>query len=133
MLKRNAIWLFYAVFFVLAIVFHKGENLFLSKGAYALGKPLVWLVLFGFLGYSLYCTSKENFFKTIKRTWPCLWSRQIGLELYIGLGLTMFVMYLNEGSLVVPALWFLPILIFANLATLLYIALNYDQIVRHFL
>ena len=63
---------------------------------------------------------------------PILWCRQVGIDLYLGVAFFGFLMYLNEGSLVVLLLWAVPMLIFANLATLLYLALNYQSIVAHF-
>lgn len=132
-IKRAAPWVLFFAFVALAMVFHQGEPLFVSQGAYPLGKPLLWLILLGFVGYSYYCSTQENIFKTIKRIFPLHWARQIGLDLYLGLILMMFIIYLNEGSLLVLALWLVPIVLFANLATLLYVALNYDSLVARFI
>ena len=60
------------------------------------------------------------------------WGRQIGADLYLGLLVAIFFIYLNEGA-VVALIWFLPTLAFANLSILLYIALNFDTIVGKFL
>lgn len=128
-LKRNWMWLFYFIFVALAFLNHGREPVFISDGAYALGKPFTWLVLICFLLYSLRISLQENFFKSLSRLRPILWSRQIGLDLYIGLMLPLFIIYLNEGSLAIMFIWLLPVLVFANLATLLYVALNYDSIV----
>jgi len=122
-------WLFYFAFVVLAFCNHSGEPLFVSDGPYAYGKPFTWLVLICFLLYSLRISLRENFFKSLQRMSPILWSRQIGLDLYIGLMLPLFIIYLNEGSLLIMLIWFVPIFVFANLATLLYVALNYDSII----
>lgn len=132
-MKRAAPWVLFLAFVALAMGLHQGEPLFVSQGAYPLGKPLLWLILLGFVGYSYYCSTQENIFKTIKRIFPLHWARQIGLDLYLGLILMMFIIYLNEGSLLVLALWLVPILLFANLATLLYVALNYDSLVARFI
>ena len=132
-LKRNWLWVLYAIFCFIAIYHHKGESIFFSDGPYALGKTFIWIVLAVFLIYSLKISNKENFFKSLARMNPILWSRQIGLDLYIGLMFPLFIIYLNEGSLVVMLFWFVPIFIFANLATLLYLALNYDSIIVHFI
>ena len=59
--------------------------------------------------------------------------RQISLDLYLGLFLTSAVIYLHEGSLLVLLAWLPAILLFANLATLLYVAMNYDGLMAHFL
>ena len=132
-LKGNGLWGFYAFFVVTALYLHNGEGMFFSEGAYSKGKPIVWLILIGFLIYTLRINSKENFFKSLKKLHPILWHRQMGLDLYIGLLTPLFIIYLNEGSVLAMLLWFIPILIFANLATLLYLALNYQSIVAHFL
>ena len=135
-LKRNWLWLFYGLFLALAIGFHikhnGTDNLFLSEGPFGAGKPLIWVIWLLFLAYSLRISAKENFFKSLGRMTPILWSRQIGLDLYIGLLLPLFIIYLNEGSLLILLIWFLPIFVFANLATLIYLALNYDSVVAYF-
>tara|TARA_R110002049_G_scaffold304467_1_gene499693 strand:+ start:1294 stop:1698 length:405 start_codon:yes stop_codon:yes gene_type:complete len=132
-LKRNGLWIVFAIFALIAVYFHEGEPLFISSGIYSAGKPIAWLLLITFLVYSIYCSTKENIFKTIKTIWPFHWARQIGLDLYLGLAFSMFIIFLNEGSFLVMALWVIPIILFANLATLLYIAMNYDSLVSHFL
>ncbi len=132
-LKTNLPWLIFALFAIAAIYFHQGEPLFFSDSPYPIGKFSAWILFFGFLAYSYYCSTKENIFTTIKRIYPLHWARQIGIDLYLGLVIAMLIIYLNEGSLLVLAFWVVPILLFANLATLLYVALNFDSIVAHFL
>lgn len=132
-LKRNGLWFFYVAFVITALYFHDTERVFVSDGAYSIGKPILWLILAGFLLYTLSISSKENFFKSLKKLHPVLWHRQIGLDLYIGLMIPLFIIYLNEGSVLVLLFWLVPVLIFANLATLLYLALNYQTLVNHFL
>ena len=131
-LKRNFLWIFYFSFVSLAIIFHQGEPLFFADGPYAIGKPIAWLIFLGFLAYSIYCSSKDSFIKALPRINKEIWVRQIGLDLYIGVVMATFLIYLNEGSLLFVALWFVPILVFANLAVLLYVALNYGSIIAHF-
>lgn len=91
------------------------------------------VVVFRLLAYSLYCSAKENIFKTVKRIYPFYWALQIGLGLYLGLVISLFIIYLNEGSFLIMALWSIPVLLFANLATLLYFAMNFDSIFSMFL
>ena len=131
-IKRNLLWILFFAFVGLAIAFKGNEPLFISKGPYALGKYVAWLLFFCFLGYTLYCSAKENFFSSMRRLYPLLWARQITIDLYIGLVLSCMLIYLNEGSLLVLALWLIPMLLFANLATLLYVAMNYDSLISHF-
>ena len=132
-LKRNWLWFFYIVFVVIAVSNHQGEPLLFSDGPYGAGKIITWIILMLFLAYSLRVSAKENFFRSLVKMNPILWSRQIGLDLYIGLLVPLFLIYLNEGSMAVLALWFLPIFVFANLATLLYLAMNYDSLIAHFI
>ena len=61
------------------------------------------------------------------------WTKQIGIDLYLGVAVSGAIIYLNEGSLFILGLWLLPLVLFANLATLLYFAMNYDSLVAHFL
>jgi len=132
-LKKNILWVIYIVFVALAITFKpEEENFFISNGPYAIGKYIVWMMFFGFLAYSIQISNKENFFKSLKRLWPILWSRQIGLDLYLGLVVFMFILYLHEGSIIITLLWLIPVTLFANMATLLYLALHYDSLIAHF-
>jgi hypothetical protein len=60
------------------------------------------------------------------------WGRQIGADLYLGLCLALFIVYLHEGA-VAALLWALPTLAFANLSILLYVAIHFDALVARFL
>lgn len=131
-IKNNLLWIVFIAFVILAIAFKSSEPLFISSGPYAFGKYLAWLLFFSFLGYTIYCSSKESFFRSLRRLYPILWARQIGLDLYIGLVITSFLIYLNESSMLILLLWLVPIILFANLATLLYVEMNYDSIISHF-
>ena len=132
LLKRNWLWSLYLVFLLVAMSSYRGHISVVGEGAYPYGKAILWCVWLAFLGYSLSISWRENFFKSLSRMQPILWSRQIGLDLYIGLLLPLFLIYLNEGSWLITLLWLLPILVFANLATLVYLALNYDALIAHF-
>jgi len=127
MIKKHILWIIYALFVAIAITFKSDEPLFLSQGPFAMGKPILWGVLAVFLLYSFHCHRKENFFKTMSITGKYYWTKQIGIDLYIGVGLVAYLIFLNDGP-VVLALWAVPLLIYANLATLLYLAMNYDSI-----
>ena len=132
MLKRHFLWGIYFVVVALAVVFKNDEALFVSSGPYPLGKPILWLILGLFLLYSLHCHFRENFFRTMSITGKYYWTKQIGIDLYLGVALSASIIYLNEGSLLVLGLWLVPLILFANLITLLYFAMNYDAIIRHF-
>lgn len=131
--KSNVIWIFYFMFVAVAMATHDGEPIFSTAGPYGWGKMITWGLLIVFLLYSLRCSQKENFFRTMGKIWPYLWFRQVSLDLYIGVFIALVLIYLNEGSLLVTALWFIPMLVMANLATLLYIALNYQSLVANFI
>ena len=127
--SRYRIWGIYALFVVLAFALNWHDRVFVFSSDFAAGKIVVWLSLIGFLGFSIYCTHRENFFKTVRTINQYWWARQIGIDLYLGVGMFLFLVYLHSGSLLVVLAWLAPILFFANLATLVYLALFYDDII----
>ena len=131
-LKRNLLWLVFIVFAIAGIITKTDDSIFLSQGPYGFGKYIIWILFFSFLGFTIYCSNKENFFKSIKRISRMHWGRQIGIDLYIGLILPLLIIYLHGGTFIF-LLWLVPVLINANLFTLLYFALNYDSLVSHFI
>lgn len=90
------------------------------------------VVLVFFTAYSIYCNFKQSFFNFFNELWSSYFGRQVAVDLYIGLGLFMFFVYLTEGSVVVTLLWLLPAIPFVNVVTLFYFVLNFDKIVSHF-
>ncbi len=128
-IKQQWLWIVYAVFAVVAVVTHEGEPRFLAEGPYGAGKYLVWATFLVFLGYSVYCSTKASFIKSLPKLNRLVWARQIGFDLYISVFLSLFLIFLHSGSLGVMLWWAIPVLIYANLAILLYIALNYGSIV----
>ena len=131
-LKKNLLWAIFIVFAIAGIATKADASIFISHGPYSLGKYITWLLFFGFLGYTLYANSKESFFKSLKRISEMYWGWQIGLDLCIGLLLPLLIIYLHGGTFVF-LLWIVPVIINANLFTLLYFALNYDSLVAHFM
>ena len=131
LLKRNFLWIVYIGFTIVAFWTKQDESAFISLSQYGYGKYILWLILFGFLAYSFYCGKKENFFKSVKRVNEMYWGRQIGIDLYIGLLLPLLIIYLHGGSFIF-LLWLVPVILYANLATLLYFALNYDSLLAYF-
>ena len=131
-LKYNFLWIIYFIFVAATIISHEGEHPFISKSPVPAGKYLLWVLYLAFLAYSIYCARVERFFGTLKKLYPFKWARQIGLDLYLGLIISLGLMCLNEGTILVGIIWLVPVLIYANLAILLYMALNYDGIVSHF-
>lgn len=133
-MSRNGwLWAAYALFVALALWGHGPEPLFWSNSPLPAGKAVAWAAYLGFLAYSIHCSRHEDLIATIGQVGRYHWGRQIGLDLYLGLGFTLFIVYLTEGSVWAVLLWLLPTLPFANLATLLYVATHYDRLVGHFL
>lgn len=128
-LKRNWLWGFYFIFLFIAILNRSDQYLFASSGAYAIGKPIMWLILIAFLLYSLNISRQENFFHSLKNMNSILWTRQIGLDLYLGLLVPLCLIYFSSGSLITVLFWLVPIFFFANLATFVYVVLHYDLLI----
>ena len=128
-IKRNLLWGFYLVFIALALAFGAREGAFEFSGNAALGKIVIWLIFIAFLGYSLLAHRKENFFRSLGKVNGLWWGLQIGLDLYISVFLSLVLIYLVEGSVVVMLFWALPVIVFANLAILPYLILNYGAVV----
>lgn len=126
---RYRLWLFYAVFLVVAVINGGREGLLSVPDSYAAGKIILMITFVAFTAYSLYATKAENFFRTVRTINGYLWGRQIGIDLYISVFISLGVIYLLEGSVLVTLLWAVPVIIFANLAILPYILLNYSALV----
>ncbi len=126
-------WAAFALFVGGALWFDGHAGLFAFGGPFATAKLVVWIAWLAFLAYTVYCSSRENLLRTIGRISEFHWGRQIGIDLYLGLMLMIFVIYLNEGSAVVALLWLLPGLLFVNLVTYLYVAIHFEEIVARFL
>lgn len=125
-------WLAYALFAVIALYSNWHPELLSFAGPLGAFKLVVWIAFVVFLAYSVYCSSRESIFRSVPKIFEFHWGRQITADLYLGLALALFVVYLNEGALAV-ALWALPTLLFANLAILLYFAIHFESIVSRFL
>jgi hypothetical protein len=130
---KNLLWPAFAIFVGSALYFGWHADLFTVSKPSDAGKVVFWVAFVIFTAYSIYCSTKENLFKTIGVMSRLHWGRQIGLDLYIGLTITAFVIYLHTGSAMVALIWLVPLYLFGNLATLLYFAVNYDSILTKFL
>ena len=126
------LWGLYGAFALSAVTANMQETTFQFSSPLSGIKAIVWLALLAFLGYSVYCSFQENFFRSVRSIATLHWGRQIGADLYLGLFVLLFIMFLNEGALV-AVIWLIPILIYANLAVLLYLAINFDSIVTKLL
>jgi hypothetical protein len=130
---RTLFWSVFAVFVACALWFDGHASLFATSGPLGGAKLCVWLAFALFLAYTIFCSARENLFVSMRSIAQLHWGRQVGADLYLGLGLALLVVYLNEGSLAVALLWALPALLFANLVTLLYFAIHFDELVARFL
>jgi len=126
--KRNSLWGAYVVFIAFAVIFGAREGAFDFSGPGALGKGAIWLIFIAFFVYSIQAHRKESFFRSVVRVNRLWWGLQIGLDLYISVFLSLTLIYLIEGSLLATLLWVVPVLIFANLAILPYLILNYGAV-----
>jgi hypothetical protein len=132
-MKANLIsWGVFAAFVTCAIGVGWHATLFRFDGPMGAAKLTVWLAFLLFTAYSVYCSSRENIFKTIRTMARLHWGRQIGTDLYLGLLLFLAVIYLHQGSALVLAAWLIPVLLFANLATLLYVAIHFESLMARF-
>ena len=90
---------------------------------------LLGVVWIGFLAYSIFSSSRESLFRTVRVMGNLYWGRQIGIDLYISVFLSIGVVYLVTGSLLATILWGLAFVPFANLAILLFVILHLDIII----
>ncbi len=125
-------WAAYFLFAATALYLNWHDRMLEFGGFSGVLKLVVWLALLCFLAYSIYCSTRENLFRSIGKMWQLHWGRQVGTDLYLGLFIGLIIIYLNEGAIAV-LLWLIPILPFANLAMLLYFAIHFDAIAEKLL
>jgi hypothetical protein len=125
-------WATFAIFVAVSFANSWSEQLFAFHGLAGVGKAIVLLAWIGFVGYSFRCSFHENLVTTVKAMARLHWGRQIGIDLYLSVGLSLAVIGLNSGSLLTVAIWFLPLVVFVNQAMLLYVFLHFDQLVGRF-
>ena len=125
------LWGFYAAFALFAVVSNWQASTLDFGGHLGGFKALIWLALLAFLAYSFYCTTRENFFRSVKTVTSLYWGRQISADLYLGILIGLLIIVLN-GGFVVALIWLVPLLIYANLTMLLYVALHFDEIAAAF-
>jgi hypothetical protein len=121
-------WGPYSLFVAIALGLSWHPQMLVFDGGAGAAKICVWLVWLAFLLYSIRASHQENFFKTVRALNQTWWGRQIGIDLYISVALSLAVVYLHAGSWIVFGLWLIPILLFANLAILLYLAIHFDSL-----
>ena len=97
-----------------------------ATGIVRLTLSVVWI---GFLAYSIFCSTRESLFRTVGVMGQFYWGRQIGIDLYISVFLSIGLVYLVTGSPLATILWGLAFVPFANLAILLFVILHLNTIV----
>ena len=132
-MKKNFLsWGVFAVLCAAMVALEWHSNIANFEGGLGIIKLFAWAAFGGFVAYSYYCSTQENIYKSLGKIWALHWGRQVGIDLYIGVSLSLILIYLNEGSVFVLLAWLAPMLLFANLATLLYVALNIESLASHF-
>jgi len=130
-LKKSWIWIIFILFSIAEIYYT-----WIYQDRIPASIETITIVLgcafFLFLGYTLYCSEKENLFKSIGKIAKLHWGRQIGVDLYIGLFFQSYLIYLNEESVLETIIWVIPLLVYGNIATLLYWLLNAGSILTKF-
>ncbi|MEM7280538.1 MAG: hypothetical protein AAF438_02740 [Pseudomonadota bacterium] len=126
--RALVLWGFYFGFLIYAMSAYWHGSMFAFGGPFGALKLATWILLVGFLFYSIYCSLREDLFRTIGAIWQFHWGRQIGIDLYLGLCIGLLIIYVHEG-LTATLIWLIPTLAFANLSMLLYVAMNFDSIV----
>ena len=116
-----------------AIYINWGQGPFQFSGPLWPVKILIWVVFFAFSAYSGFCTVREDLFETVKNIIGWHFGRQICLDLYVGLWLILFLIFLNEPTFLGFLAWAIPSLFYVNILSLLYVAIHFDQIVSKFL
>ena len=91
---------------------------------------LLFLILLGL--YTVYCSKTESIISSGKKIFQFKWGRQVVADLYIGLFLFSFLIYLNEDSAWIALAWITSSLILGNLVPLLYLFVNFNEIVSRF-
>ncbi len=121
------LWGIYAAFAVFALITGANDTTFQFAGSLGALKAMTWVAWIAFLAYSVYCSFRENFVRSVKSIATMHWGRQIGIDLYLGLLVSLLIVYLYGGAMAV-LIWLVPVLIYANLAILLYVAIHFDGI-----
>ncbi|AOP36340.1 hypothetical protein A0128_20185 [Leptospira tipperaryensis] len=133
MIGKILLWIVFFAFGILAFVTEQNHGTFVVNGFLEEGKYVVWFVFICFLLYTIYCSWRENIIHSIRKMLKLHWARQIGIDLYLGLAVSLFFIYLNEGSIWMVLFWLVPTILYANLAILFYLAIHYEMIVNRFL
>ena len=95
-------------------------------------RSILVLVLIFFTGFTIFTIATESFFPACSEIWAFQWGKQLTVDLYIGLLLFVYIIYLFEKSVLKTVAWLVPTLILGNLIPLLYLVLNYKRVIKTF-
>jgi hypothetical protein len=132
-LKNSLLWSVYIVFAGIAFYTGWSDRIFSFSGPLASVKALIWVIYLSFLAFTIFCSTKEDLLRSLFKMAELHWGRQVGMDLYIGLTLMTLMIYLHSGSWLVVLAWVVPLLLYVNLATLLYVVIYFDSIVAKFM
>ncbi|WP_135354957.1 hypothetical protein [Leptospira ryugenii] len=68
----------------------------------------------------------------MKKTVQLFWGRQFVIDLYIGIFLFSFFLYMFEKSFSVLFVWLLPSIVFGNIIPLVYLITHFEMICGFF-
>ncbi len=117
------------VFIGLAIYLNLDQRPFDFDGPFPAVKAMLWVVCAVFTGYSGYCIQREDIFATIREITRLHFGRQICLDLYLGVGAFLLLVYADQPSIGGFLFWMVPALFYLNIVTLLYLAIHFDGLV----
>ena len=83
-------------------------------------------------GHTIYACFAESFSSSFKTIMDLVWGRQTIVDLYLGLILFVFIIYLHQQSWWVTLAWLIPTLILGNIVPLLYFVIYFHSIVAAF-
>lgn len=127
-IQSKLIYLLLCFFLIYAFGFQEIPNAKPIGLELLLSKYILVGILVSFIGYTVYCSLKENFVKSLKKTILMLWGRQFVFDLYIGIFLFSFFVYMIEKSLFVLFVWLLPSILFGNIIPLVYLITHFEMI-----
>ncbi|MXP32600.1 hypothetical protein [Parerythrobacter jejuensis] len=122
-------WAVFAVWVAVAIAISWDDRQFALSGPVGFAKVVLIAVWLGFLAYSWHCMRYENFVKSVREIWDKYWGRQIIVDLYISVFLSIALVFLVTGSIWQTLFWSIAMIPFANQAILLFVILYLDEII----
>ncbi len=128
---QNILWSIFALISSAVIYTNWSSALWDIRGTHSYGKFAFGFAFVAFTAYSFYCSRRENLIKTARKIGEFHWGRQIGIDLYIGFFLFCGFIALHQGGIQM-LLWAVPVLIYGNQLTLLYLAVHYESIIKKF-